>query len=173
MLDHVFQIVGNSSQFFLDGRTVDGCELSPIWKPKEYYYFGTCYNFNVPDCVLSKAILELAMEVRANADIFLHHEDQFMSPNSRSRVNLVTSALPNKTQSLKLALSLEIVRLNPDTGKCTQYDSGDMSQYSTFDDCLYSKLYDVQMEQVGCTVPWLVKKDNICVDEAKRKHAFQ
>jgi hypothetical protein len=55
-----------------------------------------------------------------------------------------------------------------DSGECVD----NYGKYNDFDDCMYTKLYDISMEQVGCTVPWLPNKYNICRDPEKQKKAF-
>ena len=42
----------------------------------------------------------------------------------------------------------------------------------TYDGCIYSKLYELMMEEVGCTVPWIPIKTDICKDPTKSKKAF-
>ena len=46
-------------------------------------------------------------------------------------------------------------------------------QTEEFDTCMYDGLKSIMTDEVGCTVPWLPDKDNICVKEEERNKAFQ
>ena len=65
-------------------------------------------------------------------------------------------------------MSHEVVQLIPEFSNCV--DSYD--QNSNFDDCMYSKLFDLMVNKVGCTVPWLLNQSKICVDLEKRNQSF-
>ena len=39
-------------------------------------------------------------------------------------------------------------------------------------DVVYERSQRLMMEEVGCTVPWIPDKSQICTDEIKRKKAF-
>ena len=41
-----------------------------------------------------------------------------------------------------------------------------------FDSCIYTNLQRLMLEEVGCTVPWIPDKSQICTEESKRKKAF-
>ena len=45
--------------------------------------------------------------------------------------------------------------------------------YISFDDCMYSKLRDLMLAKIGCTVPWIPDKSKICTDPTKSKIAFE
>ena len=38
---------------------------------------------------------------------------------------------------------------------------------------MQAQMYDIMMRELGCTVPWLINKTNICVEPDKRVKAFQ
>ena len=60
------------------------------------------------------------------------------------------------------------MQLLPDYGNCSVYEPD-----NSFDECMYSKLYQLMMDKNGCTVPWLLNRSNICTDYNKRKLAFE
>ena len=55
---------------------------------KEYYFNGDCFATILPDCVIDAGPLEVVFEFYDKTDIFIHHSGQFLSPNSRSRVDV-------------------------------------------------------------------------------------
>ena len=46
--------------------------------------------------------------------------------------------------------------------------NGKMADYDT---CINTKLYDIGMKEIGCTVPWVPKKYHICTNLEKRQKA--
>ena len=42
----------------------------------------------MPSCLANEGPLEVAFSLWQKTDIFIHHIDQFLSPNSRSRVSV-------------------------------------------------------------------------------------
>ena len=64
----------------------------------------------------------------------------------------------------------EVVQLlsGEEFGNCVDNYGNDGS----FDSCIYSNVQRLMMEEVGCTVPWIPDKSQICTDETKRKKAF-
>ena len=42
----------------------------------------------MPSCLAKEGPLEVAFSLWQKTDIFIHHIDQFLSPNSRSRVSV-------------------------------------------------------------------------------------
>lgn len=156
----------------IDGKNI--IELSPddtvcedgknIFFTKEYYFNGDCFATVLPECIIEAGPLEVVFEFYDKTDIFIHHFGQFLSPNSRSRVDV------EKGKFVKIAINHEVVQLlsGEDFGNCVDNYGNDGS----FDSCMYSNLHRLMMEQVGCTVPWLPDKSNICTQESKRKEAF-
>ena len=66
---------------------------------KEYYFNGDCFATILPDCVIEAGPLEVVFEFYDKTDIFIHHSGQFLSPNSRSRVDV------DKGKFVKIAVS--------------------------------------------------------------------
>jgi hypothetical protein len=66
---------------------------------KEYYFNGDCFATVLPDCVIAAGPLEVVFEFYDKTDIFIHHFGQFLSPNSRSRVDV------DKGKFVKIAVS--------------------------------------------------------------------
>jgi len=54
-----------------------------LFKVEEYYYNGDCYALTLPNCLRESGVLELVVDFHDKTDIFIHHEGQFLSPNSR------------------------------------------------------------------------------------------
>ena len=92
------------------------------------------------------------------------HAHTLCSPIARSRVDVDIGKF------VKIAISHEVVQLlsGQEFGNCVET----FGNNADFDHCMYAKLYQLMMEQVGCTVPWLPDKLSICTDETKRKKAF-
>ena len=82
------------------GPTESVCENSKkIFYKKEYYFNGDCFATILPDCVIEAGPLEVVFEFYDKTDIFIHHSGQFLSPNSRSRVDV------DKGKFVKIAVS--------------------------------------------------------------------
>ena len=114
----------------------------------------------VPSCLAEAGVLEVVIEFYDKTDMFIHHVGTFLSPNSRSRVDV------DKGRFIKIAISHEVVQLleGEEFSQCAaNYDPD-----ADYDECIYSKLYTLMMDTVGCTVPWLPIKTDICSDSRKR-----
>ena len=135
-----------------------------LFYKKEYYFNGDCFATVLPDCIIAAGPLEVVFEFYDKTDIFIHHFGQFLSPNSRSRVDV------DKGKFVKIAVNHEVVQLlsGEEFGNCVDNYGND----GDFDSCIYSNLKRLMMEEVGCTVPWIPDKSQICTDETKRKKAF-
>ena len=137
------------------------CGSEILFETKPYYWNGDCFGLVIPSCLAQAGILEIVMEFYDKTDIFIHHTGQFLSPNSRSRVDV------EKGKFIKIAISHEVVQLL--AGEQFSNCDPDLN----YDNCMYMNLYDLMMEEVGCTVPWLPRKDNICNDPIESKIAFE
>ena len=137
------------------------CGNEKLFETKPYYWNGDCFGLVIPGCLAEAGILEIVMEFYDKTDIFIHHTGQFLSPNSRSRVDV------DKGKFVKIAISHEVVQLL--SGEEFSNCEPDLN----YDDCMYTNLYDLMTEKVGCTVPWLPRKDNICNDPIKSKETFE
>ncbi|TRY78208.1 hypothetical protein TCAL_14440 [Tigriopus californicus] len=162
-------LANRRTQSLLNGTLIGACQLTPIWKIRDYYFNGICFSLQLPRCLLKLGILEMSVRLHQSTDVFIHHPDQFLSPNSRNRVKLRTPVSPSRTMHFKIAATYEIVELDSRTGKC--FDYSDSSSVG-FDQCMYDILYEMSLNEVNCTVPWLPKKDRICVDAESRSKAF-
>lgn len=69
---------------------------------------------------------------------------------------------------VKIAVNHEVVQNLGNDGTCVE-NYGIMED---FDACMYDKMQELMLEEIGCTVPWLPNKTSICTDENKRKIAF-
>jgi hypothetical protein len=81
----------------------------------------------------------------------------------RSRVDV------DKGTFVKIAINHEVVQLLGDDGTCVTTFGEDKD----YDNCMYTKLRDLNIEAVNCTVPWLKDKSNICIEPEKRLKAFE
>ena len=52
------------------------------------YVNGDCFAVVLPECVMAVGPLEVVLEFYDKTDIFIHNIGQFLSPNSRSRVDV-------------------------------------------------------------------------------------
>ena len=160
------EIIG-TVEVYLD-RYINGSEKvvfdpksdSKVFLTREYYFNGNCYSIVMPDGLHQAGPLEVIVNVKVPVDVFIHHPGQLLSPNSRSRVRI----LPNR--HVKMALTHEAVHLLPDFGTCTNtYLEG------TYDNCIYQKLNNKMLQEIGCTVPWQPNKSSICQDHSKAQLA--
>jgi hypothetical protein len=140
------------------------CNGQTLFTSKQYYYNGNCFALVLPDCLRNAGPLEVVFEFIDKTDIFIHHFGQFLSPNSRSRVDV------DKGKFVKIAISHEVVQLlsGEDFGTCVD----NYGKSKDFDDCMYTKMHKLMIDEVGCTVPWLPDKSKICVQPTKRTQAF-
>ena len=89
------------------------CDGEGIFKISPYYYNGDCFSLDPPKCLQEAGILEIVLTTTDKADIFIHHGGQFLSPNSRSRVDV------DKGRFVKLAINHEITQLIGEDGYCS------------------------------------------------------
>lgn len=163
-------LANRMTQSILNGTVIGDCKLSPLWTIRDYYFNGICFSLQLPPCLLDRGILEMSVHLHQSTDVFIHHPGQFLSPNSRNRVKLRTPPNPSRAIHFKIAATFEIVQLDPSSGKCLDYSD---SLSVGFDQCMYDILYQMSLNEVNCTVPWLPKKDRICVDAESRSKAFK
>ena len=71
-----------------------------LFSIKEYYFNGDCFATVLPECVIEAGPLEVVFEFYDKTDIFIHHFGQFLSPNSRSRVDV------DKGKFVKIAVNI-------------------------------------------------------------------
>jgi hypothetical protein len=93
----------------------------------------------------------------------LSGKKKFTNLFCRSRVDV------ERGRFIKIAVNHEVVQLLSDDGSCADNYYPDKD----FDECMYSKIYQLSMEAVGCTVPWILDTDHICTDPEKSKRAFE
>ncbi len=88
--------------------------------------------------------------------------------NNRSRLDV------EKGTYVKVAVNHEVVHLLSDASSCVEREEEDPEPVSggTFDDCMYDRLREVALEEVGCTVPWLKERGRVCLEEEQRRRAF-
>ncbi len=74
-------------------------------------------------------------------------------------------------KTVNIAVNHEIIKLvdGDSTGHCVNT----YGIYSDFDGCMYSKMEEIMLSKVGCTVPWLLDKSKICKDLDKAKMAYK
>ena len=73
-----------------------------------------------------------------------------------------------KSKFVKVAVNQEVIHLLSEKGTCVDGYEGNLD----YDGCIYSKLKTLMNDGVGCTVPWLLDKSNICDDDARATLAF-
>ena len=84
-----------------------------------------------------------------------------MSPNSRTR------AMGSLGTESKYTVSHEVITLLEGPGKC----ASNSEKY--YDECMYDNLYQLMMNEIGCTVPWVNNKTDICSDLESSKKAYR
>lgn len=70
---------------------------------------------------------------------------------------------------VKIAVNHEVVQLLDEKSACVNVFPEGVADY---DGCMYSQLRALMQADVGCTVPWLPDKSDICQDEDTSKRAF-
>ena len=170
-LDDIVDYVRFDLEEMIDGKTVMKpkandmvCNQEKLFQTKPYYWNGNCFTMVLPNCLAKAGVLEMNLFLLQKSDMFIHHKGQFLSPNSRSRVGV------EKGGFTKIAVSHEVVQLLKGEEYSDCVDT--YHPHLTYDDCIYSNLHQLMMDKVGCTVPWLPKKDKICDTLAKSKEAF-
>ena len=155
----------NGSNILKQKPDVLVCNGVSMFIKKEYYYNGDCFAMKIPECLHKSGPLEVVFDFHDKTDIFIHHVGQFLSPNSRSRVDVA------KGFFTKIAINHEVVQMlgGEEFSTCVN----DYQGYEHFDDCMYSKLKQLQLDRAGFTVPWLPDKSKVCTDEISSKIAFQ
>lgn len=158
------QINGSNILRLRPGQLV--CNGTNIFQVKEYYFNGDCFALQIPDCLHKAGPLEVVFDFYDKTDIFIHHPGQFLSPNSRSRVDVARGYFT------KIAINHEVVQMlgGQEFSTCVNQD---LEEYATFDDCMYGRMQQLMLQRVGCTVPWIPDKSNICVEDGQRKAAFE
>ena len=118
----------------------------------------------IPDCLHKAGPLEVVFDFYDKTDIFIHHPGQFLSPNSRSRVDVARGYFT------KIAINHEVVQMlgGEEFSTCVNQFEG----YVTFDECMYGEMQKLMLQRVGCTVPWIPDKSRICITDGERKAAF-
>ena len=87
----------------------------------------------VPSCLAEAGVLEVVIEFYDKTDMFIHHLGSFLSPNSRSRVDI------DKGKFIKIAISHEVVQLLE--GEEFSGCAGNFDPDGDYDECIYSNLY--------------------------------
>ncbi len=128
---------------------------------KEYYFNGDCLVIRLPDNVRSAGPLEIELFFKMHVHIFIHHSAQFLSPNSRTR------AYGRLGQQTKYSVAHEVVTLLNVKKNCTDDPN------FVYDHCMYEKMFDLMVDKVGCTVPWLHDKSRICADSNSAQKALK
>ena len=132
-----------------------------MFKISPYYYNGHCFSLDMPKCVSEKGILELGTYHTMKSDIFIHHKDQFLSPNSRYYPLNIYCAISSPRfhrsrvtvdvgKFVKLSVNHEIVQLIGDKG-ASNCEPG----FDNYDKCIYDTLFNMTIAELDCTVPWL------------------
>ena len=75
-------------------------------------------------------------------DIFKIVSSAILLATCRSRVDV------DKGRFVKLAINHEITQLIGEDGSCS-------AELDNYDGCIYDLLYNMTMDEVGCTIPWL------------------
>ena len=103
----------------------------------------------------------------------------FFSSFIRSRIDV------DQGHFIKIAVNHEVVQLLSSEDNCVDSYTAVEAEFhpdvppsdhkveDSYDGCIYSELRKLNLLEVGCTVPWLPDKDNICQEESKRKEAFE
>ena len=84
------------------------------------------------------------------------YQNQFRMFFSRSRVSVDVGNF------VKTAVAHEVIQLLVDDAEHCLDNSGNAFNYSDYDDCIYKEMESLMLEDVGCTVPWIPNKSNIC-----------
>ena len=78
-------------------------------------FYSNNFSLTIPKCLLDVGPIEIIMKLNRMVDVFIHHEGQFNSPNSKARVSV------EKGKFSKVAVIHEVVQ-----------QLGKIFNYSTF-----------------------------------------
>ena len=115
------------------------------------------YSLKIPKCLLDAGPIEIIMKLKIMVDVFIHHEGQFNSPNSKVAViHEVVQQLGTQCNSIfkKYWVIVWIFAAGEVFSNC----SNQFEPYSSQDDCVFTKMYELMEENIGCTVPFLLNK---------------
>jgi len=156
----------NGSNDVVYQSTDYSCDGGRLFTARPYYFHGSCYSLRystmqlhslfsfirIPNCLAKPQITKITFDLKTEqSDIFIHHQGQFMSSNSRNRVAV------KRGEFLELAIFHEVVELLQESG------SGCVKNYSrvdtvakshstwveeTYDFCMYSILEYLLNEEV-------------------------
>ena len=166
-LDRYFQgaemitLIVNSTTGVSPCQNIDKIDKK-VFLTREYYFNGNCYSLGMLDCLHLAGPLEVIISLKLDVDVFIHHPGQIMSPNSRSRVRI----LPNR--EVKVSVTHETVQMLDDFGTCTNtFPEG------SYDNCVYQQLTSRMLKEIGCTVPWVPDKSQICTEPVQAVKALE
>ena len=69
---------------------------------KSFHFYNS--SLTIPKCLLDAGPIEIIMKMSRMVDVFIHHEGQFNSPNSKARVSV------EKGKFSKVAVIHEVVQ---------------------------------------------------------------
>ena len=72
-----------------------------------------------------------------------------------------------KREKAKYSIAHEVVTMLNKNGKCINNRS------YIYDTCMYEKLHDLSMHEIGCTTPWSLNQSNICTNKEDSKKAYK
>ena len=133
----------------------------------EYFYdnFGKCFNYQIPDKYKKLGIQDVAVTIKLNALVFLHHDGQFNGPDTSTKVPGAIGALIflDVEHGVSVAYPIDI---KDEYGEKRLSCSREMSK--AFDSCVSKAEDKIYMERLGCISPLahstkdIINKSNVC-----------
>ena len=123
---------------------------------KEWYFFGQCLSLMIAPHLSEQGIKTMKFEFSQEMLVLLSYKNQFTKEDTNSYIGVTLGKFTG--QRVGHEINKQLKNCVPD------YD---------FDDCIYQRLYEISMEKVGCTVPWMKNKSNICTIKSKCHKAIK
>ena len=133
----------------------------------EYFYdnFGKCFNYQIPDKYKKLGIQDVAVTIKLNALVYIHHDGQFNGPDTSTKVPGAIGALIflDVEHGVSVAYPIDF---KDEFGVERLSCSREMSK--AFDSCVAKAQDQIYMERLGCISPLahsakdIMNKSNVC-----------
>ena len=140
-----------SSEIFV-GNMGKNISLGNIFSFEDHYKFGRCIKFTMPSWIVKAFPHRVLFLFNKDVTIFPHQRNQFQNRDFRQALQV------NNSYELEYSI---IKRLKG------------CKEISNFDHCIIKNIQDFMMKNIGCTVPWLPNKSQICTNQSLKKEAFK
>ena len=135
------------------------------WKEYHYDNFGNCYNYQIPAKYRKLGIEDVAVTIKMNTLVYMHHDGQFNGPDTDTKVPGAIGAylFLDVEHGVSIAYPLDIT---DDLGR--ERKSCDPDKNTGFDECVAEAQDEIYMKRLGCISPLahstqdIMNKTNVC-----------